>query len=193
MVETDADAPAGDFQFYNNTSNAAALNVHTQGLGNAGFFNIDNGSNGSAALYAETNGTGNAGNFNIINSSNGWAALFAKTTGTGNSGRFQIDNSSNSAVALYAYTNGDGPAIVGNTWGNSIAAAFNIQDTGNTEPALVAESKHTDGFAVHVKDVLRLEPRNAAPTNPAEGDLYVNSSDHHIYCYLNSGWKQLDN
>jgi hypothetical protein len=47
--------------------------------------------------------------------------------------------------------------------------------------------------ALHISDVMRLEPRDSAPDNPAEGDIYVNSADHHIYCYLNGVWKQLDN
>jgi hypothetical protein len=46
---------------------------------------------------------------------------------------------------------------------------------------------------LHISDVMRLEPRAAAPANPSEGDIYVNSSSHHIYCYLGGVWKQLDN
>jgi hypothetical protein len=45
---------------------------------------------------------------------------------------------------------------------------------------------------LHVSDVMRLQPRASAPGSPVEGDLYVNSSDHHIYCFLNGVWKQLD-
>ena len=45
---------------------------------------------------------------------------------------------------------------------------------------------------LHVSDVLRLEPRATAPDPASEGDLYVDSTDHHIYCYLDGGWKQLD-
>jgi len=45
---------------------------------------------------------------------------------------------------------------------------------------------------LHISDVMRLEPRTGAPPSPSEGDLYVNSTDHHIYCYLNGIWKQLD-
>lgn len=45
---------------------------------------------------------------------------------------------------------------------------------------------------LHISDVLRLEPRASAPTSPSEGDIYVNSGDHHIYCYLNGVWRQLD-
>lgn len=42
--------------------------------------------------------------------------------------------------------------------------------------------------------IINLEPRNAFPGNPCEGDLCVvgQSGHHHIYCYLNGGWVQLD-
>jgi hypothetical protein len=44
-----------------------------------------------------------------------------------------------------------------------------------------------------IKDILRITPRASAPSSGVqEGDIYVNSTDNHIYCYLNGGWKQLD-
>jgi hypothetical protein len=66
-------------------------------------------------------------------------------------------------------------------------------------PSLVVDSNGNVGVGVqepqrplHIKDVLRLQPRAAAPADPAEGDLYVDSADHHIYCYLGGRWKSLD-
>lgn len=54
---------------------------------------------------------------------------------------------------------------------------------GNTEPER----------ALHVNDVMRLEPRAGTPPGPyKEGDLYVNSTDHRIYCFLDGTWKPLD-
>jgi hypothetical protein len=49
---------------------------------------------------------------------------------------------------------------------------------------------------LHISDILRLEPRSTEPSSPSEGDIYVNSSDHHIYVYLGGvspDWYQLDN
>lgn len=46
---------------------------------------------------------------------------------------------------------------------------------------------------VTINDVLNLTPRATAPASPTEGTIYSNSSDNHIYIYLNSTWKQLDN
>ena len=45
---------------------------------------------------------------------------------------------------------------------------------------------------LHIVDVLRLEPRSTEPSSPSEGDIYVNSSSHHIYCYLANTWVMLD-
>ena len=45
---------------------------------------------------------------------------------------------------------------------------------------------------VGIDDILRLVPRNNAPDSPCEGMIYVNSNDHHIYCYLSGSWSQLD-
>ena len=44
-----------------------------------------------------------------------------------------------------------------------------------------------------IGDILKLTPQSTAPVTPAEGTVYVNSTDRHIYIYLNSTWKQLDN
>jgi len=41
-----------------------------------------------------------------------------------------------------------------------------------------------------VYSIMRLEPRSEPPS-PQNGDIYVNITNNHIYCYLN-GWKQLD-
>ncbi|MHC4559129.1 MAG: hypothetical protein ACYTFW_11285 [Planctomycetota bacterium] len=42
--------------------------------------------------------------------------------------------------------------------------------------------------------IINLEPREAFPGNPTEGDLCVmgGNGDHHIYCYLNGAWVRLD-
>jgi hypothetical protein len=40
--------------------------------------------------------------------------------------------------------------------------------------------------------LLKLTPR-AEPSSPVEGMIYANSSDHHLYFYNGTTWKQLDN
>jgi len=52
----------------------------------------------------------------------------------------------------------------------------------------------TPARPVHIKDVMRLEPRTDYPSSPSDGDLCVvgAAGSRHIYCYLNGLWKQLD-
>jgi hypothetical protein len=63
----------------------------------------------------------------------------------------------------------------------------------SVDPIKVGIGTTSPQRALHISDVLRLEPRASAPSSPSEGDIYVNSTGHHIYCYLNNTWKQLDN
>lgn len=45
---------------------------------------------------------------------------------------------------------------------------------------------------VNVAELLHLSP-TTTPSSPAEGDIYFNSSDHHLYVWNGTAWKQLDN
>lgn len=81
---------------------------------------------------------------------------------------------------------------------NNIANSLMVGFNKNTPTLFVDSSKVGIGTsnpqrALHISDVMRLQPRASAPSSPSEGDIYVNSTDHHIYCYLNGVWKQLDN
>lgn len=42
---------------------------------------------------------------------------------------------------------------------------------------------------LHVKDVIRLEPRNFPPSNPAEGDLYYDAILHKLRVYDGTAWQ----
>lgn len=64
-----------------------------------------------------------------------------------------------------------------------------IENSASSDP-LIYGNFSTD--KVTINDVLKLAPRGSAPSSPAEGELYVNSTNHHIYCYLGGTWKQLD-
>ncbi len=44
--------------------------------------------------------------------------------------------------------------------------------------------------ALHVKDVIRLEPRPQAPDNPSEGDMYMDNTDHKLKVYNGTEWKE---
>ena len=42
---------------------------------------------------------------------------------------------------------------------------------------------------LHVKDVMRLEPRASSPSSPAEGDIYMDSTTHKLMVYDGSTWQ----
>ena len=73
--------------------------------------------------------------------------------------------------------------LLSNTTANSVAIG-----AYETTPTLLI----TSGLAT-IQTVFKLAPKSAAPSNPTEGVIYVNSTDHHAYCYLNGTWHQLDN
>jgi len=45
-----------------------------------------------------------------------------------------------------------------------------------------------------INDIIHLEPLSDFPNNPSDGDLCVvgESGSRHLYCYLNSDWRRLD-
>ena len=44
---------------------------------------------------------------------------------------------------------------------------------------------------LHINDVMRLEPRPSAPSNPAEGDIYMDNSDHKLKYYNGTTWENV--
>ena len=46
--------------------------------------------------------------------------------------------------------------------------------------------------SVSIKELLLLQP-SSRPSSPNEGSIYMDNSDHHLYVYNGSDWKQLDN
>ncbi|MFH2096643.1 MAG: hypothetical protein ABIJ16_13115 [Bacteroidota bacterium] len=65
-----------------------------------------------------------------------------------------------------------------------------IANSNTTEPLIFGDFIENK---VTITDVLNLRPRSSFPPIPVNGDLFYNSTDHHIYCYVNGVWKQLDN
>jgi hypothetical protein len=80
---------------------------------------------------------------------------------------------------IQVYDRAGGPTAWGDLYMGNTRVGF-----GTSAPARL----------VHIKDVMRLEPRSDYPTSPSDGDLCVvgASGSRHIYCYLNGAWKQLD-
>lgn len=134
------------------------------------------GANYPAIYIDSTDSTGGAIGYGTNSLLKGWA------TGTGgNNGEFRI----------WRYT-GTGSADWRNNWDDPSKWSTDllINSSGNVGIGTTDPQR-----PLHISDVMRLQPRNSAPTSPSEGDLYVDSSFHHIYCYTGSPrqWKQLDN
>jgi hypothetical protein len=68
-----------------------------------------------------------------------------------------------------------------------------IINSGYSNPDTPLIYGEFDNKVVKITDVLQLAPRSSVPINPTEGTIYVNSTSHHIFCFLNGNWKQLDN
>lgn len=55
-----------------------------------------------------------------------------------------------------------------------------------------AANAYTDSQVASAKSILLLTPQASFPSSPAEGSI-VAKTDHHIYYWNGSAWKQLDN
>lgn len=129
-------------------------------------------------------------------------ALDVYSWGSGEAGIFGLDIL-NSSDALVARTMGSGNAVYGHTTGTKRAGYFKIENPANTWPALYAETNGTgwggsfantnNGKGVWVYNILHIEPKVGIPDSPTEGDIFINLTLHHIYCYLGGTWKLLDN
>lgn len=47
--------------------------------------------------------------------------------------------------------------------------------------------------SVSIDNVLKVKPQATAPVNPAEGTIYINTTDNSIRCFLGGKWVQLNN
>jgi len=107
------------------------------------------------------------------------------------------DNSSTFNVFIGAYsgysvTDGTSNVFIGKYAGYNETSVSDKLIISNSQTKNLIEGDFSND-KVTIKDVLKLTPRSSAPTGPVEGEIYVNSSTHHIYCYLNGVWVQLDN
>ncbi len=74
------------------------------------------------------------------------------------------------------------PGAIGTTTANS--AAFTI---------LSASGAANFNGNVNINAVLHLTPMATAPASPTAGDIYLNSTDNNLYCFIGGIWVQLNN
>jgi hypothetical protein len=193
---------------YDNTS--GFLNTF---IGNvAGTNNTDGAANtiiGNYAGYSNLGGDENvfigqsAGFGNESGSNNiyiGRATAYNNAGGSLNTyvGHFSgyTDNSSTFNVFIGAYSgysveNGTSNVFIGKYAGYNETSVSDKLIISNSQTKNLIEGDFAND-KVTIKDVLKLTPRTTAPADPVEGEIYVNSTLHHIYCYLNGVWVQLD-
>jgi D-alanyl-D-alanine carboxypeptidase len=74
--------------------------------------------------------------------------------------------------------------------GNFSTLAVSVNPANaNTTPGNVGVNVQTPQRNLHVKDVIRLEPRNEAPDNPKEGDIYYDGLLKKLRVYDGIAWK----
>ena len=67
----------------------------------------------------------------------------------------------------------------------------NINTTPEDSTSNVGIGTTTPKRKLHINDVMRLEPRNTAPTNPGEGDIYYDGLLKKLRYYNGTGWISL--
>jgi len=88
--------------------------------------------------------------------------------------------SGNNTVALYT------PDTTGLSFWTNDNERMRIDPSGN-----VGIGTTTPARKLHISDVMRLEPRNGAPSSPSKGDIYFDSADNKLKCYDGTNWQNL--
>ncbi len=79
---------------------------------------------------------------------------------------------------------------------NSISPASqqsNLSFTSINSSIGISVSGASIDLSIGTPTVINFDPLTADPSGPSEGDVYVNSTSHNMYCYLNGSWEQLNN
>lgn len=102
-------------------------------------------------------------------------------------------------AAGHENTSGSGNVFIGcgagysETGSNKLYVANGSSDSsiliyGDFSTRCVGIGTKTPARSLHVSDVIRLQPRSSAPSSPAEGDIYMDSSTHKLMVYADGSW-----
>jgi hypothetical protein len=83
-------------------------------------------------------------------------------------------------VYIYGGDHGSGTSPVGD-----VILAHNGTDAGGNVGIGTANPARN----LHVSDVMRLQPRDSAPPDPAEGDIYMDGTTHKLMVYDGTAWQ----
>jgi hypothetical protein len=122
--------------------------------------------------------------FHVSQSSTGNPVAKIENTATTNSLGLSIETgSSDSSSALRVVSDGTITFYVNNNGKVEVPANdFLVQGS-------VGIGTFTPARKLHVRDVMRLEPRASAPSSPAEGDIYMDSTTHKLMVYDGTTWR----
>jgi hypothetical protein len=185
----------------NNTILGSKAGVNDTGSGNV-FIGFQAGYNekGSNKLYIANDSTNPPliyGDFSTGNIGLGTTSPIRKLHIVGVNPRILIEASSLNPEVSFKHS-GDSDSEIWSLYKHESTDDFRFYQNGDkvtiqNGTGYVGIGTNNPQRALHISDVLRLQPRGSAPSSPSEGDIYVSSSNHHIYCYLDGTWKQLDN
>jgi len=184
----------GTVYMINSTSYTVAIGINSGHFLESGSDNTFLGTN--TALYL-TKGSGNV----FVGTDCGRAGNSADTldnashnTFLGNKTGYNISTGNDNVFLGYEAgynNNGSGNIFLGNKAGLNETGSNKLYiANSDSEPLIYGDFEKQK---VTINNVLILKPISSAPSDPVEGEIYVNSNDHHMYCYLNGAWKQLDN
>ena len=166
---------------YGKTMGTYGRGVYGYAYGNYGYgvYGEAYGSNGRGVYgiaagddgYGVSGVASNSGNF----SNHGGYFAAAGQGGRGVQG--YASHTSGTNFGVYGSTNSPN-GYAGYFWGGKNYFQGNV-GIGTTSPAR----------ALHVSDVIRLQPRATAPSSPAEGDIYMDSTTHTLMVYNGTIWK----
>ena len=183
------------FAFDTEMTISGSNDVTESDIGSAGIFaTAYGGTSGTIAKLSAIEARAYSGGSGNITELNGLSGLVANDDGGGtitHAAAIRAESPYNN-LGVSNMTNVYGVYIENqefgtNNWGLYSAGTQNNYIQGNLGIGVLDPQR-----SLHISDVMRLEPRVGAPSVPSEGDIYVNSTDHHIYCYLGGTWKPLD-
>lgn len=110
---------------------------------------------------------------------------------------FNVAGSANRTAHRNTYIGSNSAST--NTGSDNVFIGYNSNISGSVSNRLIVSNNTSTLFdgdfntqIVTLKNILILPPIST-PSSPVEGMIYSNSSDHHLYFYNGSAWKQLDN
>ncbi len=164
-----------------NTTSDNGVRVQSSGSGYNAF---DGTSNSADAALLKSS-------YSTSNDSQSILRITRLTTGTASSGigghiSFYNENSNGSVSESGRF----GSFLSNVTFGSQTGVfSWSLPYNGSITEKMTLSTTGTSTIGA----VLKLAPSDAAPASPTEGMIYSNSTDHHLYFYNGTTWKQLDN